>query len=375
MMKNKNKNKYQIIFPVIIFTALLVLGILTLTLPPRERSENENRVLAQMPEISPKAVEDGSFQKGLDDFLSDQIPLRDFWAGSGAAVKRLMGRKELGDTYLGKDGYYFQVFTDDSYSASRMASVFQLLEDFYQKHPVPTELLMVPSPGTILREKLPSNAPYYDETKVYDAAEALLSFPVLDLRESFLSHKEDCQLYYRTDHHWTTEGARLASEYFRAQHQLPPKEVPLTTVAGDFRGTLYSRVMDPFVREDTIQAPAELPDVTVTYDDGKTADTPYCPEFLEQKDKYAYFFGGNFGKVEIETGSDTGRTLLVFKDSFANSFVPFLFEDYSRIVMIDLRYYMDPLDQLFEDYDVSQVLYLYEVTNLLTDQGILQMAR
>ena len=371
----KKTNKYQIIFPVIIFAALLVLGILTLALPPRALSESENRTLAQIPEISPKSVEDGSFQKGLDKFLSDQIPLRDFWVGAGTAAKRLMGRRELNEVYLGRDGYYFQAFTEDSYSASRMASVFELMEDFYQKHPVPTEFLMVPSPGTVLSDKLPASAPYYDAQKVYDAADSVLSFPVLDLRETFDRHRENCQLYYRTDHHWTTDGARLAYEAFCRENGMQPRARSLETVTEHFLGTLHSRVMTSSVQEDTIKAPADLPPVTITYDDGKTATSPYCPEFLEKKDKYAYFFGGNFGKVEIDTGADSDRTLLIFKDSFANSFVPFLFEDYGHIVMIDLRYYMDSTDQLFEDYDVSQVLYLFETTNFLTDTGILNLGQ
>ena len=369
------KKYYQIIFPVIIFTALLVLGILTLALPAKKSSENENRNLAQMPEISAQSVNDGSFQKDLDDFLSDQIPMRELWVRTGSAVKKLLGRKELNDVYLGKDGYYFQAFTDDSYSVSRMNSVYQMMEDLYEKHGIPTELLLVPSPGTILNDRLPANAPYYDADRVYEAAEQVLDFPVADLRSTFAAHTDDMQLYYRTDHHWTTDGARLAYETWSRLHGAEPKHYDLETVSENFHGTLYSRVMDSSEIMDTIKAPENLPKVTITYDNGEVTDTPFRPEFLEKKDQYAYFFGGNFGKIVMDTGADSDQTLLIFKDSFANAFVPFLFEDYSHIVMIDLRYYAGPVDQLFEEYPVSQVLYLFEVTNLLTDKGILNIGR
>lgn len=374
-MKKRNHKNYLLIFPAVIFVTLLVVGILTLALPAKELSENENRNLAQMPSISMQAVNDGTFQKDLDSFLSDQIPLREVWVRMGSGIKKLLGRKELNDVYLGKDGYYFQAFTEESYSSSRMISVFQMMEDLYQKHSVPTELLMVPSPGTILEDKLPSNAPYYDADKVYSAADQLLSFPVIDLRDTFLSQKDSCQLYYRTDHHWTTEGARLAYETWTKLHGTEPRHYDLQTVSEDFHGTLYSKVMDSADVKDTIKAPADLPKVTITYDNGEVTSTPFRPEFLEKKDQYAYFFGGNFGKVVIDTGADSDKTLLIFKDSFANSFVPFLFEDYGRIVMVDLRYYGGPVEQLFEEYDVSQVLYLFETTNLLTDTGILRIGQ
>ena len=83
---------------------------------------------------------------------------------------------------------------------------------------------------------------------------------------------------------------------------------------------------------------------------------------LEQKDKYELFLGGNYGQCVITTGTENGKHLLLVKDSFANSFVPFLTGDYETITMIDLRYYRGSMAELAAEVD--DILVLTEVTNL-----------
>ena len=46
----------------------------------------------------------------------------------------------------------------------------------------------------------------------------------------------------------------------------------------------------------------------------------------------------NDKKTEENTENKTGRELVVFRDSFASSFVPLLVEGYDKITLIDTRY-------------------------------------
>jgi hypothetical protein len=126
---------------------------------------------------------------------------------------------------------------------------------------------------------------------------------------------------------------------------------------------------------EAIFAPQALPQVTVTFDGGNTADSVYAPEFLEKKDQYAYFFGGNWGRVDIDTGVDNGKHIVIIKDSFANAFVPYLLGEYAHITMLDLRYFAGNVQQTVADTGADEVLFLYEMTNLLSDTGILKLAR
>ena len=50
-------------------------------LPDRDRSEVENRTLAQKPEFSWQALKDGTYTAAVEEYVADQFPLRDQWTG------------------------------------------------------------------------------------------------------------------------------------------------------------------------------------------------------------------------------------------------------------------------------------------------------
>ena len=114
----------------------------------------------------------------------------------------------------------------------------------------------------------------------------------------------------------------------------------------------------------------------VTYEaEQKKSASLYEPEYLRSDDPYMVFFGGNHAKITIETAAESSRKILVFKDSYANSFIPFLLEDYELITVIDPRYYYDDLDTLIKLNGYTDVLFLYNVNMLAEDrnlQGVLK---
>ncbi len=365
------------IFVVLFFVILGLCAAMTLLLPAGEFSSNENRYLAQMPELTADSLLSGEFQSGLDSFLSDQIPLREAWIQANTTIKKWLGKTEINGVYFGKDGYYFQQFTQDSYSASRKDAVFTLLERFAAEQSASVTVMPVPTPGAVLADKLPANAPMYDADGVWEELKATVSSAkFVDLREAFAASQE--QLYYKTDHHWTAFGAYEAYVQYCESVGLTAKPLSyfeLEQVSKDFYGTIYSKTLDSAAEPDGIYAPQKLPAVSILFDDKETGTDIYDPSFLTQKDQYAYFFGGNWGKVEINTQANNGQRLLVIKDSFANSLVPYLLEDYEQIVMLDLRYFGGDPEQVTKQCGITDVLVLYEMTNLLTDTGIVKLIR
>lgn len=357
------------------FIPLMLLALLTFLLPAKPFSANENRPLSQMPVLSASNLKAGSAQSDLSDFLSDQVPFRDFWLGVNTAIKKATWRTEINDIYLGDEHYYFQQFTDESFSVTRMEAFFQMMDEFIREQNIPATVMLVPSPGTVLSEKLPANAPYYDAQTVFEAAEDSLSGSVVDLRSIFSAAKNNTQLYYRTDHHWTSHAAYLAYQEYCTTVGLQPTSYTLKQASDDFYGTLYSKVLDIAAQPDSIYAPADLPEVKVEYEDGTITDSPFHQDKLSEKDQYTYFFGGNYGMVKIKTQAQTEEKLLIIKDSFANCFVPYLLMDYNEIIMLDLRYFGGSVQEVIQQNDVSQILFLYEMSNLLTDTGILRLQK
>ena len=183
------------IFVVLFFVILALFAGLTFFTPAKAFSENENRYLAQMPELPADSLLSGEFQEDLSDFLSDQIPFRDFWIETNTNIKKWMGKQEINGVYLGSDGYYFQQFTDDSYSESRKTAIFALLEQFAQKQAAGVHVMMVPTPGVVLSDKLPAIAPMYNADSVWEEMIAAVpSCNVIDLRDSFRTAAADTQL-------------------------------------------------------------------------------------------------------------------------------------------------------------------------------------
>ncbi len=368
--------KKELVFVIVFFTVLALMAGLTLFLPAKEFSDNENRTLAQFPQLSWQSVQSGQFQEGLSDFLSDQIPGRDSWIRANTALKKLLGQQEINGVYLGRDGYYFQQFTDADFSQKQAAQVFALIEQFAQNSGLPVYLMPVPTPATVLTDKLPDQAPVYDADAQFAAlAQATPSCTFIDLRADFAQAAEGTQLYYRTDHHWTTQGAGLAYKAYCEAAGLTYREQALTRLSDCFYGTVYSKTLDASAQPDELWALAQTPELRVRYDDGEEQSSIYFPENLEKKDQYTYFFGGNWGKVEIQTGASGGRRLLVVKDSFANCFLPYLLGDYEQITLVDLRYYPGSVSQLAQEQGSTEVLILYEMSNLLTDTGIIRLTR
>ena len=60
-------------------------------------------------------------------------------------------------------------------------------------------------------------------------------------------------------------------------------------------------------------------------------------------------------------------TLVVVKDSYGHTIVPFLSQNYHEIIMIDLRYYKKAVSEVAEEEKADAVLVLYSLDNLSTD--------
>lgn len=371
--------KIKILLTACFFLFLLCLSILSFALPSASFSETENRLLAQKPRFSVENIRSGGFQKELSAFLGDHIPLREQLIKLNVLLKRLSGKTMINGVYVGKKGYYIRKFTDEDFQMTRAAAVFGLINDFAAEHKddFNTYVLLVPNPSFILRDKLPAGAPVFDENKVMENGRALMKdAEIIDLTQAFEeenSRPDGCSLYYRTDHHWTAFGALKAYNCFAKSVGCTPHAFMPKRLCSDFYGTVYSKLPDLKARPDSIFAP-EIKRPLRVICDGSEGSSLYSPKALKKKDKYQYFFGGNFSEIIIDTGVKRGRTLLIIKDSFANSFVPYLVNDWDRIVMVDLRFFEGDLNELCRREGVTDTLFLYEISNLLTDTGILKLS-
>ena len=325
--------------------------------PDRAFSENENRYLQLTPKLSWDTVMSGDFMEDMEEYTSDQIVFRDLWTATRSLLQRAEGKEDISGTYLGAEGRYFAKVTEDSFNRAGLEKNAGYIREFFAASGKSCRALIVPSPAGVLRDMLPENAPYYDEAGAFERLDAALGGSLLDVRET-LADVEDP--YYHTDHHWTTMGAQAAYRRWAEVTGHTVREDALVCATEEFRGTLYSKVLLPDSVYDSVYYAPEITAESVVCD-GKDG-TLYDRDALTRKDKYELFLGGNYGQCVITTGTENGKHLLLVKDSFANSFVPFLLGDYETVTMIDLRYFRGSMAELAAESD--DILVLTEITNL-----------
>lgn len=356
----------------------------------RELSPNENRYLEQAPKFSWEDVMSGKFQEKLEKYLRDQMVGRDAWITAKTAVQKATGKRDIGGAYVGKDGYDFEKITPEDVDEEQVKRNIVAVRDFFDEvsktiAPERLSFLLVPTSGLILEDKLPDNARLFDQGAYIDRVQAAVSdYNLVDVRAELAAAKED-YIYYRTDHHWTTDGAYIAYEKWCASAGLSCVKrdaLEKTTVTEDFRGTLYSKILDADSAYDSIciltpeglgASYADQFTVTVGRDkQGRLFDESK----LAEKDKYAFFLGGNYSQLVISgghSGESGGRRLLVVKDSFANAFMPLIAGQFEEIHMIDLRYYNNDIQEYMSERGITDVLVLYNISNFISDQNLYKL--
>mgnify|MGYP002517163851 FL=1 len=372
------------VFTVSVVTALILgLSLWCLLAPKQSFSENENRALAAWPSYSFTSLKDGTYMTGIQSYLSDHFPLRDQFMTLKTKFERLSGKEEINDIYLAKDGYLIEAYKEPTQN-QKIITQFQKLADAIttdaREH---VRLMLVPTAISTYNEKLPDGAPDKGVLRQVDTMNTLYAaLPSMQRVDAWSALQAaasagDDALYYHTDHHWTTHGAYIGYQaYCEAAgiDPIPEEDFHETVVTEDFHGTIYSKLHDSTVPGDRItlyENPADQ--LSVSYPDtGEVTDTLYNRDYLAKKDKYSMFLNNLHPLVEItNTAADSDRQLVLIKDSYANSMVPFLAHHYAKIYVLDTRYYrFGPSSFIQEHPEVTDVLLLYNMNTIDTDLGI-----
>ena len=366
-MIKKSKYGVSLLFLLVIFG----FAALFFVLPKGTYSQNEKRVLEDTPKLTFSTLTGGQFSSDLDSYITDHFPLREFFVGVNAYAELYTGRNGASGVYKGSEGYLIAV--PEPFDAEQTTLNVERFQDFAELTGLPASLMIVPTAGYTMEEKLPRNHLTYHDDAVFEIA-AAGGLPLVDLRTAFSEAKNEEQLYYKTDHHLTSAGAYLMYQCFCAEQGLEAKEFKVSETHGGFYGTAYSRSGLWLEKPDTltVMKPEDPAQVSVTIDDGRgeqVYDSLYFPEHLSEMDQYPVFLNGNHSLVTVENKDcRNGKRLLLVKDSFAHCFATFLIENYEEICMVDLRYFRGDVSVLAEEKGLNEILYLYGAENLASSK-------
>ena len=369
-------------YPVLILFTAFFAGVFLLDgiTPDRRISELENTTLTQRPAVTAQILT----ARGLNDFFNsysqytkDQIPGRDAWIGLQSFVETtLLQKTQSGGVLLGAGGQMFDrtyglVSSEERTLPRNIAAVGALAA----RWPGKVYAMVAPAASAIYPERVPAGAPLLGEEDYIAQIQAAVEAgggTFIPLEEALSAHKDE-YIYYRTDHHWTTLGAYYAYSRLCGELGLTPFDLDAHTAVEvpDFYGTFYSRARTWNAQPDTLtyyDLDNPLTIYTVT-GPGMPAEGEvtglYDLEKLEVYDKYAAFLHGNNGLSRVE--GDGEGSILVVKDSYANSLVPFLTANYAAVDVVDLRNYNYGLDALIEANGYDAILLLYSFDSFKAD--------
>jgi hypothetical protein len=337
-------------------------------------SENEFRYLEKFPQFSMNNLLEGKYIESLENYFTDHFPLRENFVSLKTQVFILTNQKLVNEVYIAKNNFLINRFTKPENSEK----IINIINNFKENNKeLNISMLLVPTATSIYDDLLPKPNINYSEKEAIEYYYNNLKIETINLYDTLLNQKNNYQLYYKTDHHWTSFGAYLAYQEFCKKNNIKYyelNELNVELVNQSFLGTLYSKVFTTNQEKDKIYKIYDKNnDFTVKYID-KTTNTLFEEQYLKEKDKYSYFLNTNQPIIEITNNTiQNNEEILIIKDSFANSFIPILANHYKKIHVIDPRYYNLSISDYIKEKNLKNILLLYNINNIDTDTGILKL--
>jgi len=191
----------------------------------------------------------------------------------------------------------------------------------------------------------------------------------IDAYNALAAHADE-YIYFRTDHHWTALGAYYAYQAFCRQAGFSPvalEEMEMRTREG-FLGTFYTQTGDQVLQQNPDTLHYYIPNVE--YENWICMkDQPYTltklngifGEMASAVNSYSIFLYGDYPLEKIVTENQTGRKIVVVKESYGNAFAPFLLAHYDEIYIVDQRYYQTSLLDLMEEQGITDLLFINNI--------------
>ncbi len=351
----KYKHRICVVFVGLIFVSMTIAAWIK---PSREFSDSERRKLAQFPEISPGAVEDGSFIEKFENYTQDQFSMRDtFRTIKAFSTYYMFGQLDNNGIYM-KDGYAAKLeYPLNEESVNHAADRFKYIyENFLADKSLNIYLSIVPDKSYFLAKQ--NGYLSMDYKKLFAMMQDKMNYAkYIDITGTL-----DVTDYYKSDTHWRQEkltdtAAKLAADMgVTLSDQYTQK-----TLDYPFYGVYYG--------QSALLLPAEtiyyltndvLDSCKVTNHEKGTVGGIYDMDKAAGKDPYEMFLSGALSLITIDNPTyQKDRELIIFRDSFASSIAPLLVEGYSKVTLVDIRYLRADFLDKFIEFNDQDVLFLF----------------
>lgn len=379
-------------FNIVVFCLfLLIFGGITLNnFQSGVGIHSENRQSVALKHLSVETIKNGSFVKAFEHSFSDHFALRSELVAlskkinamksltrdkteiveyAGANVTQAMSDTEDGvkETKWGKiliyEGAAMELNTFDEPSARAYAESINAYVSHFPE--VTIYSMLVPTQIEFIEDKTYKNMSLSQRETVNKTNSYFVDgVQRVDIFDDLAANKSS-YLYFRTDHHWTQRGAYYGFKAFGQMlgQKIPDLDTYAHTVKKGYLGSLYNVTLNNTIAKTPDDIEVFYPFAThhykglkeaIKYNEGQVI----IEKWLDEKEKYAVFLGGDQPLVSIKSDVKNGIRLLVLKDSYANALVPFFVDIAEEIIVVDPRLYDGRVEELVEKYAITDILFV-----------------
>ncbi len=377
--------KYSLL---LLFSALLLAtSVADMFASSRQFSEMENRYLSQRPKFSLSQLFRNEYTPKYEAYINDQFVARDAWITLKSVSESALGKIENNGIVYGGAHHMFEDYrtTDER----RLEQNINFINAYFEKYLGQSNFTaaIIPSSYAVLDNLVPRGLQNVDQNKRIQEINSRIpnGVAVWDLFPAMKGAVQKAEaegiqdpVYYRTDHHWTTFGAYNAYRSFAQSKGLKAVDWdslwPLGHQVPDFYGSYYSKCKLYSAVPDTITY-FDIPFQSVVID-GEEKPGLYDSSLWDKRDKHAAFLWGNNGVTVIKSQNnlnaqkDKTTRILLIKDSYGNSFAPFLTYSYDEVYVVDLRSMTEKMSDFMAAHSFDDVLLLYSFMNFSSDTNI-----
>ncbi len=346
---------------ILCMAVLVSLMLLTVLSPRRERSDMENRTLAEPFAVTAEGILSGDVTRQTEDYLTDHFIGRDQFILLQNGLDAAMLRTEKNGILLGS-----RLMADTQYmNTSTALENANAMGELAAAAHADTTAVIAPLSAAVTPERLP---PFYrplDQKALLEDMRGLSGLAWLDTLSALLPLGEAA--YYRSDHHWTADGVKAVYKALCGMWGITPKTDVERLRYDGFYGGYYAKAPRPFFPADTFTFD-EPAGITLEIR-GETMPGLLDERLLGRRDKYAAVLYGNPGRSTLY-GPGEG-VLFVVKDSFANALLPLLAQHFARVEVFDPRYTLEPLPEAYAASGAKNLLFVCGLTTLLNDRSLI----
>lgn len=379
----------------ITFAVILALFFALVIIFPKDEaaSVQENRPLAEMPEITLEKILSGEFSSEFENFLTDNVGFRSKFVNIGTKIENARGiqRKATGrivDLSNGarlvlNDGKIMEVYRKDAEATNKYIATLNAYSTAFSGK---STLYLMLAPTQIEFDKSKYRELSDSEKETIDLIYSKLNnFKTVNVYDKLKSNAGE-YIYFRTDHHWTQRGAYLGYESImqaKGEKAVDINDMKVVKKSG-FLGYLYNQANVPEYSEfaDDIECFENKTNYTVKVTDkgldgipAKYTTNIYCYPADDTSPTYAIFMGGDHSFAEIDTDIKNGEVALVIKDSYANAVIPLLTNNYEKIIVIDPRSFEGTVTGLMSEYQIDDIIIINYVVSTILPQFIDSIAQ